>query len=69
MDQLYDAKIIADTKLFEAHGISVKCGRKKIDDLEAQHIIAPTHTPTGRTLPSFREAQAVMAAFLGPQTT
>ncbi len=55
-----DVKIVQDTTLFGAYGVSVKCGRKAVDALEAEGLVSPLLTPTGRRILSFREAEAVM---------
>jgi hypothetical protein len=60
---LYDAKIVQDVRLFGAVGVSAKCGRKVLDVLESQGVVSPLRTPTGRTVLSFREAEAVMKSF------
>ena len=58
-----DAKIIADTKLFEAYGISVRCGRQKVSALESRQLVTPARTLTGRRLLSYREAKVIIEAF------
>ena len=60
---LYDVKIVQDTTLFGAYGVSVKCGRKVVKDLESEGLVAPLLTPTGRRILSPREAEAVMNSF------
>ena len=60
---LYDVKIVQDTTLFGAYGVSVKCGRKVVKDLESEGLVSPLLTPTGRRILSPREAEAVMNSF------
>ena len=60
---IQDAKIVSDTRLFNALGISVKRGRRTVDALEDQGAVCPLRTPTGRTVLSVREVEAVMKAF------
>ena len=55
-----DVKIVQDTNLFGAYGVSVKWGRKVVKDLESEGLVSPLRTPTGRRILSFREAEAVM---------
>ncbi len=55
-----DVKIVQDTTLFGAYGVSVRCGRKVVKDLESEGLVSPLRTPTGRRILSFREAETVM---------
>ncbi len=55
-----DVKIVPDTNLFGAVGVSVKWGRKIVKDLESEGLVSPLRTPTGRRILSFREAETVM---------
>lgn len=57
---IYGAKIVQDTNLYRALGISEKCGRKAVKALEDDGLVVPMRTLTGRTVLSFREAEAVM---------
>ena len=58
-----DVKIVQDTNLFGACGVSVKCGRKAVKALESEGLVSPLRTPTGRRILSFREAEVVMNSF------
>ncbi len=58
-----DVKIVQDTTLFGAYGVSVKCGRKVVKDLESEGLVSPLLTPTGRRILSPREAETVMNSF------
>ncbi len=55
-----DVKIVQDTNLFGAVGVSLKWGRKVVKDLESAGLVSPLRTPTGRRILSFREAEIVM---------
>ena len=60
---LGNAKIIPDVRLFGFVGVSKECGRKTLERLEAEGVVSPLRTPTGRTMLSFREAESVVSAF------
>jgi len=63
---LSTAKLIPRSRLLATlagFGISKEYGAKTIERLTAEKRIAPLHTPTGRELLSFQDAQAVMAVF------
>ena len=52
---LKQVKIIPDTKLWPALGVSRDKGRRDLKKLEEQGLIAPIHTPTGRFNLSFND--------------
>ena len=60
---LSDAKIIPDLRLYGLLGVSRECGRRALEKLEVNGAISPRRTPTGRTMLSFKEAEAVVQAF------
>ena len=55
-------KIVPDLRLFEAVGVSHERGRKRIGELEAQGVIHPKRTPTGRCLLSLEDAERLANA-------
>ena len=65
---LFEAKIIADTKLWSAIGVSRDKGRRDLKKLEKQGDVSPRRTPTGRADLSFKDVLAI-ARFYGIETT
>ena len=50
-------EIISDLRIYESEGVSRDHGRKVRDELEAQGLLKPRRTPTGRCLLSVKDAE------------
>jgi len=57
-----DLKIVPDTQVFRATGVSNEYGRKVMLDLETRGEIRPQKTATGRCRLSIRDAERLAAA-------
>jgi hypothetical protein len=60
--EIREAKIVADLRVYAARHVSKDHGRRRLAELEAQNVIQPLRTPTGRTLLSFADAERLAAA-------
>ena len=65
--ELLDAKIIACTKVWPTLGVGRDKGRRDLKKLEAEGLVSPKRTPTGRSDLSYRDLFA-LASFYGIET-
>ncbi|MCB1685953.1 MAG: hypothetical protein KDI31_15770 [Pseudomonadales bacterium] len=56
------AKIVPDLRVYALSNVSKEHGRRRLTELQAQGIVQPLRTPTGRTLLSFEDAERLAAA-------
>jgi hypothetical protein len=56
------APIIEDVRVYAFRNISKPTGRKRLERLQAEGVVNPTITPTGRKLLSFEDAERLAAA-------
>ena len=63
MKDLMSQPMISDLRVYEAANIHRDTGRKQLKKLEAQGIISPRRTPTGRKLLSIDDAERLANSF------
>jgi hypothetical protein len=60
--EIREAKIVPDLRVYAVHNVSKEHGRRRLMALQAEGVIQPLKTPTGRTLLSFEEAERLASA-------
>ncbi len=63
MRDLMTQPVICDLRVYEVKKVHRDTGRKRLEQLEANGIINPMRTPTGRTLLSIDDAERLADSF------